>query len=55
MIINDRLRKRLFLVMYSLVTALLIVNAIRFKILIDTIYTIIFVCIYIRYVYISLT
>ena len=53
--ISDKLRKRLFLTLYTVVTALLIINTIRFKILVDAIYTVIFVCIYLRYVYISLT
>lgn len=55
MIISDKLRKKLFLILYTVVSALLIVNAIRLKLLIDVIYTIIFVCIYLRYVYISLS
>lgn len=55
MIISDKLRKKLFLTLYTVVTALLIINTIRFKLLIDAVYTIIFVCIYLRYIYISLS
>lgn len=55
MIISDELRNKLFLTIYTVVTVLLIINTIRFKLLIDIIYTVIFVCIYLRYVYINLS
>ena len=55
MIISDKLRKKLFLTIYTVITAVLIINTIKSEQLVDIVYTFIFVCIYLRYIYISLS
>lgn len=44
----------IFLAIYTLITTMLIINTIKYKLVVDAIYTIIFITIYIRYLYINI-
>lgn len=48
---NDKTRKVIFVVIYTMITAILIINAVKYNILIDILYSIIFTLIYIRTIY----
>lgn len=48
---NDKTRKVIFVVIYTMIATMLIINAVKFKILIDILYTIGFMLIYIRTLY----
>ena len=51
MIFKNNIRRMLFLVVYTLVVAVLIINTVKHKLVIDLIYTIIFTFVYVRYLY----
>lgn len=44
----------LFLTIYTLIATMLIINTVRYKLIVDIIYTIIFMAIYLRYLYINI-
>lgn len=44
----------LFLTIYTLIATMLIINTIRYKLMVDIIYTIIFMAIYFRYLYVNI-
>lgn len=44
----------LFLTIYTLIATMLIINTIRYKLVVDIIYTIIFMVIYFRYLYVNI-
>lgn len=47
-------KNMLFLTIYTLITTMLIINTIRYKLIVDMIYTVIFIGIYLRYLYINI-
>lgn len=51
MIFKNNMKRMLFLAVYTLVVAVLIINTVKHKLVIDLIYTIIFTSVYIRYLY----
>lgn len=51
MIFKNNVRKMLFLVVYTLIVTMLIINTVKHKLVIDMVYTIIFTSVYIRYLY----
>lgn len=44
----------LFLTIYTLISTMLIINTIRYKLVVDVIYTVIFMFIYFRYLYVNI-
>lgn len=47
-------KNMLFLTIYTIITTMLIINTVRYKLLVDIIYTAIFIGIYFRYLYINI-
>lgn len=48
---SDKTKKVVFIIFYTFITILLVINSIRSKLIIDISYTTIFVCIYFKYLY----
>lgn len=48
---NEKTRKVLFVIFYTLITILLILNAIKSRLLVDMVYSLIFIILYLKYLY----
>lgn len=52
---NDETKRMFFIMFYTIVTTLLVLNTINSKLLVDMFYTAIFVCIYLKYLYVTVS
>lgn len=52
---DDRSKRIVFIIFYTMLTTLLVLNAINSKVLVDIFYTVIFVCIYLKYIFITIS
>lgn len=49
--IKTNTKNILFLTIYTIITTMLIINTVRYKLIVDIVYTAIFIVIYLRYLY----
>lgn len=48
---NEKTRKVLFVIFYTFITILLVLNTIKSRLLVDMVYSLIFIILYLKYLY----
>lgn len=48
---NEKTRKVVFIILYTIITILLVLNTIRSKLIVDIVYSLIFLFLYLKYLF----